>query len=268
MVNILKLMVIKGRGEDMRVERLASLILIMIGLGILIYGAVHTNQSLVNLGLAGIFLGIIVFTFKTSEYVKRESLDNLVLPYVKMLQKIVRDLGLEGKAVYIPPYENLPEGWTFIPLHEEFDLDLGRLDEETVFLTNVGNERQMGLSIRPLGLDLLRKYEEHLEASLEGANYKEVESVSSSVLRALDLARGIYIEEQGKEFRIIVSPVNKEVCRKNIDYCDQIACPICSSILLSLAKATNEVIMSEKFSFGKHGIEIKAKKLGGIREWM
>jgi len=55
---------------------------------------------------------------------------------------------------------------------------------------------------------------------------------------------------------------------KHIDYCDQIACPICSSILLSLAKATNEVIMSEKFSSGKHGIEIKAKKLGGIREWM
>lgn len=261
-------MVIEGKGKDMKVEHLVSLVLILIGLGVLIYGAVHTNQTQVNLGLAGIFLGVIVFTFKTSDYVKRESLDNLVMPYVEMLQKIVNDLGLEGKALYIPPYENLKEGGVFIPLHEEFDLDLGRLDDETVFLTNVSTEKQMGISIRPLGLDLLRKYEEHLEYSLENSNYKEVESASSAVLRSLGLADTVYIEEENNSFRIIVSPINKEICKKNIEHCDQVACPICSSILLGLSKASNEVIMSEEFSFGKHGIEIKAKKLGGVREWM
>ncbi|ADT85090.1 hypothetical protein [Thermococcus barophilus] len=261
-------MVIEGKGKNMKVERLAGIALIITGGSLLIYGAVNANQSLINLGLAGIFLGVVILTFKSHEYVKREALDSLTLPYVKALQKIVNDLGLEGKALYIPPYENLKEGGVFIPLHEEFDLDLGRLDDETVFLTNVSSERQMGLSIRPLGLDLLRKYEEHLEYSLENSNYKEVESVSSSVLRALDLANTVYIEEENNSFRIIVSPTNKEICRKNIEHCDQVACPICSSILLGLAKASNEVVMSEKFSFVKHGIEIKARKLGGIREWM
>ncbi|WP_324735261.1 hypothetical protein VFC49_08915 [Thermococcus sp. SY098] len=252
----------------MKIERMAGIALIILGATVLGYGLLDASQSKVNLGLAGIFLGVIVLTFKSHEYVKRDALDSLMLPYVKMLQKIVSDLGLEGKALYIPPYENLEEGGVFIPLHEEFDLDLGRLDGETVFLTNVSSERQMGLSIRPLGLDLLRKYEEHLEYYLENSNYKEVESASSAVLRSLGLANTVYIEEENNRFRIIVSPINKDICRMNIDYCDQVACPICSSILLGLAKASNEVIMSEEFSFGKHGIEIKAKKLGGIREWM
>lgn len=268
MANILKLMVIRGKGIKMKIERTAGIVLITLGGSVLIYGLVNASQNKINLGLAGIFLGIIVLTFKSHGYVKRDALTSLTLPYVKMLQKIVDDLGLEGKALYIPPYENLGEGGVFIPLYENFDLDLGRLDGETVFLTNVGSERQMGLSIRPPGLDLLRKYEEHLGYSLEDSNYKEVESVSSSVLRALGLASTVYIEEENSDFNIIVSPTNKDICRENISHCNQVACPICSSILLGLAKASNEVVMAENFSFEKHGIKIKAKKLGGIREWM
>lgn len=252
----------------MKGKYIVSSALIIVGTAILGYGAITANQSQINLGIAGIFLGLIVLTFKTSEYVKREALDNLASPYIKTLQELVKDLALEGRAVYIPPYENLPNGGTFIPLHEEFDLDLARLDEETVFLTNVSNERQMGLKIRPLGLELLEKYEEHLEYSLEDTNYKEVESASSSVLRVLDLAKGVYIDEEDGKFRIVVNTVNREICRKNIDYCDQVACPICSSILLSLAKATGELIMADKFSITEHGIEIEAKRLGGVRNWM
>lgn len=247
---------------------IVSSALIITGSAVLGYGAITAKQSYINLGMAGVFLGLIVLTFKSSEYVKREALDNLTSPYIKTLQELVRDLALEGRAVYIPPYENLPDGGTFIPLHEEFDLDLARLDEETVFLTNVSNERQMGLKIRPLGLELLKKYEEHLEHSLEGTGYSTVESASSSVLRVLDLARGVYIDEENGRFRIVVNTVNREICRRNVGHCDQVACPICSSVLLSLAKATGELIMADKFSITEHGIEIEAKRVGGVGNWM
>ncbi|ASJ10300.1 hypothetical protein A3L12_02805 [Thermococcus sp. P6] len=262
-------MVSNDWGRIMEVEKIASASLGGIGVSLLIYGAINSNQSLVNLGFAGLFLGFVILTFKSKEYIRREALDNLVFPYAEMLRDMVRDLGLEGNALYIPPYENMPEGGTFIPLHREFDLDLGRMDEETVFLTNVANERQMGLRIRPAGADLVKKFEEHFEAPLDGSGHKAVESVASSVLRAFDLARGVVIdEEEGGGFRIVVKPTNMNVCRKNVEGCNQTACPVCSSILLALAKATGEVIESEEFSIKDYGIEIKARKLGGIAKWM
>jgi len=252
----------------MRVERVAGASLAVIGAFLLIYGAINSNQSQINLGFAGLFLSFVVFTFKSKEYVKREALENFVFPYVKLLRNMVDDLALEGNALYIPPYENMPEGGTFIPLHKEFDLDLGRMDEETVFLTNVASERQMGLVIRPTGADLVKKFEEHFEGSLDGEGYNAVESVASSVLRAFDLARGVYIEEGDGGFKVIVKPTNMEICRESVERCNQTACPVCSSVLLALAKGTNEVIESENFAISDHGIEIKAKKRGGVREWM
>ncbi|WP_225807152.1 hypothetical protein [Thermococcus bergensis] len=59
-----------------------------------------------------------------------------------------------------------------------------------------------------------------------------------------------------------------EICRASIESCNQTACPVCSSVLLALAKGTGEVLESENFTITEYGIEIKAKKLGGVREWM
>ena len=252
----------------MRIERVVGASLAGIGAFLLIYGAISSNQSYVNMGLAGLFLSFVIFTFKSKDYIKREALDHLVFPYVRLLKNMVHDLGLEGNALYIPPYENMPEGGTFIPLHEDFDLDLGRMDEETVFLTNVANERQMGLLIRPTGVDLVKKFEEHFEGTLDGSGPSAVESVTSSVLRTFDLAKGVHIDESEGGFRVVVRPTNMEICRKSIESCNQVACPVCSSILLALAKGTGEVVESENFTIKEYGIEIKAKKLGGVREWM
>jgi len=240
----------------------------LIGAGafMLVYGFLNANQSYINLGIAGIFLGGVIITFKSSRYVKKEAIENVLNPYRKFFEKLAENLSLEGNAVYIPPYDNLPEGGIFIPLNEDFDIDLARLDEKTIFLTDVPKENQMGLLIRPLGLELLKTYEEHLEYSLEGVNYKEVEAASGAVLKSLGLAKTVYIDEEGEIFKIVVQPEDLDC--GNLELCKRIACPICSSILLGLAKATGELIHVENIEKKDYGIELKAKKLGGVRNWM
>jgi hypothetical protein len=251
-------------GITMEPKNVASLILAVLGGVAALVGLILGETKWINLGLAGLFLAVVVYTFKGRGYVKKDGLTAVLGSYRELLRKMVSDLDLEGNAVYIPPYENLPEGGTFIPLREDFSLSLGRLDEETVFLTNVGSEREMGLSIRPTGLELLRKFEEHLEGSLEGSGPAEVESVAGSVLRALDLAKGVYIEEGDGGFRVVVRPDFS--C--DPEGCEQVACPVCSSVLLALSKATGQLIESESFERKEYGVEIRAKKLGGVREWM
>lgn len=229
-----------------------------------LYGFLNALSSYINLGIAGMFLGAVVITFKSSSYVKREALLYVMGSYERFFESFVGNLHLEGNAVYIPPFENLPEGGIFVPLHEEFELDLPRLDTETVFLTDVPNERAMGLFLGPIGIDLLKKYEEHLEYPLSGSGPETVESAAGAVLRAFGLAKRVYIEEKENGFRVVVQP--EVECKPKI--CEKTACPLCSSILLALARATEELIYTERVEEKDYGIEIEVKKLGGVEEWM
>ncbi len=245
-------------------KNVAALSLSIIGGITTVVGLFKENTGLVNMGLAGLFLGVVVFAFKRAGYVKRDALTSVMNSYRELLKRIVLDLGLEGNAVYIPPYENLPDGGTFIPLREDFILSLGKLDEETVFLTNVSSEREMGLSIRPTGSDLVKMFEDYSEGPLEGIGPEGIENVAGAVLRSLNLVKGVYIEENEDRFKIIVRP--DFPC--NPKDCEQVACPVCSSILLALAKSTGQLIESESFERKDYGIEIQARKLGGVKEWM
>jgi len=250
----------------LRIELLVGVSLAVVGAVILMYSLVSGNSEMINIGLAGIFLGAIVLTIKGKEYVKRDTLSLTLRSYHESIRGIVEDLELEGNSLYIPPYENLPRGWTFIPLHKDFDIDPGRFGEDVAFLTNVGSEKQMGLLLRPTGLELLGRFEEHLEGEITSVG--DVESASSSVLRALGLARGVYIKEDEEGFTIYVTPEDIGFCRRNISYCNKVACPICSSILLGLAKATSEIIEAGNFSIEGERVKVEARKLGGVREWM
>ena len=225
-------------------------------------GFLAANQGYINLGIAGMFLAAVILTLKSSEYVKKESLDVLLKSHRGLLNALLSNLKLEGNAVYLPPYENLPRGGIFVPLHEDFDIDPARLDEETFFLTDTPDEKSMGLLVTSLGTALLEKYEEHLEAPI--GSVQELEASAGSVLRALGLAGRVHIEENGDEIRVVITP--ELSCSP--EGCEKAPCPVCASVLLGLAKATDNLIGVESFEKKDYGVEIKARKLGGVERWM
>lgn len=247
----------------MEAKNVAGAGLIALGLTTGVWGFLNAIPKLTNLGIAGIFLGLVVLAFKSTDYVKRESVDALSESYREVFSSLSENLYLEGNAVFIPPYENLPRGGLFIPLHRDFELDLARLDEKTVFLTDVPKDRQMGLFLGPFGDSLVRRFEDHFEGSLEGVGSQTVESVADSVLKYLELASRVYIEETERGFRIVVRPKLK--CRPS--GCEKIPCPVCASVLLALSKGTGQIIEVESIVQGRSGVEITARKLGGVGEW-
>ena len=245
----------------MKIKYIAGFTLIIIGSVLLFRGAMYGNQSLINAGIGGVFLGIVVLSF-SSNYVKYDAFKAVVTPYMELCRNIVNVLELRNKAIYIPPYDNHPEGGVFIPLHKDFDIDLAKLDTTTLFIIDVGREKEMGLLIVPLGKELMKMYESYSE--MEFTNLYAVEN-ASAVLRALGLAKSVTIEEEGKGVRVYVDGVKINLCSK---ICEQIACPICSSILLSIAKSLQELIMVEEFRIKEGSIEIHAKRIGGVDRWM
>ncbi|MFA4647663.1 hypothetical protein P8X24_10545 [Pyrococcus kukulkanii] len=244
---------------------ISGLAIIGIGIFVTIISVIMGTDTL-NIGLAALIIGAVVLAFKSEEYVRRDTLDLVVTSVQESLKKMINDLGLEGNAVYIPPYENLPEGGIFIPLVQDYRIDLGKLSEDSVFLTEVSSEREMGLLIKPPGGKIVEKFEEHLEGEITSVS--EVESVSTAVLRFLELAESIHIEDAGDTFYVYVKPRNMEFCKRQVKNCNQVACPICSSVLLGLAKGSGQLLESERFEIVGERVRITVKKLGGISEWM
>ncbi len=248
----------------MKSKHIAGAILIAIGSALTFKGAMDGNQSMINAGIGGVFLGVVVFTFSTSDYIKYDAFKAVVLPYVELSRNLVNVLEFKSAAVFIPPYSNLPDGGVFIPLHKNFDLDLAKLDRNTVFITDVGREKEMGLLLTPLGKELMKMYESYSEMDFTNAGLYVVEN-ASAVLRSLGLAKSVTVEESGDRIKVYVESVRTNTCSKA---CEQVACPICSSILLSIAKSLQELISVEEFKIKDGFIEISAKRIGGVDRWM
>lgn len=205
-----------------------------------------------------------MLTFSTSDYIKYDAFKAVTLPYTDLSRKLVEVLELKNEAVYIPPYSNLPEGGVFIPLHNDFDIDLAKLDESTIFITDLSREKEMGLLLTPLGKELVKMYESYSEMDFANAGLHVVEN-ASAVLRSLGLAKSVTVEEGEDRIKVYVDGVRTNMCSKT---CEQIACPVCSSVLLSVAKSLQELIVVDGFKFGDGFIEISARRIGGIDEWM
>ena len=247
----------------MKGKYIAGLALIVLGSLAGFKGAVDGNQSMINAGIGGVFLGILILTFSPSNNVKYDAFKSIVLPYIESYRRLSEALGLKGKAVYIPPYDNLPKGGVFIPLYEDFEIDLSRFDENTIFVTDVGKAKEMGLLLPPLGEDLMRMYEEYSEMDFAGAGISVVEN-SSAVLKSLGLVKSISVEERGDKINIYLEGVKVGFCSES---CEQVACPVCNSLLLTAAKSLQELVLVEKFRFEDRFVVISLKRLGGIDKW-
>ena len=82
----------------------------LIGCTILLFGALslffsifyeHTVLALIGLGLT--FWGALTLYITTEKYVKEILLDSTLLPTLANMDKILTELGYQGKAVYLPP---------------------------------------------------------------------------------------------------------------------------------------------------------------------
>lgn len=227
----------------MNAKRILGIVLMIAGSFIAFFGATSANDSMINTGICGIFIGAVLLSFS-----KEESLANLFLSYHETFKNLARTFDTK-KAVYIPPYKNLPEGGVFLAIREDFDIDLARIDPETIFLS--GREKEAGIVLKVPGSEILKE--------LEDTSFEAV----SSALKTKKLIKSARLLD-GEVIRIFVEGVAVKFCSED---CKLTACPICSSLLLSVAKESGELIAVESFKVGEL-IEIEAKKIGGVDKWM
>jgi hypothetical protein len=82
----------------------------LIGYTILLFGALslffsifyeHTVLAFIGLGLT--FWGALLLYIRSENYVKAKLLNSTMIPTLANMDKILTELGYQGKAVYLPP---------------------------------------------------------------------------------------------------------------------------------------------------------------------
>ncbi len=248
----------------MKAKLVLGLLLTLAGTLITFKGMTSGNGRIINAGIGGVFLGVVLLSFSTVQSVKVDAFSSLLESYSRFMRGLVESLELSGNPVVIPPYENLREGGVFIPLHEDFELDLARFDEGTILMTDVGREREMGILLPGFGSELLRVYEGYLESDVEGMGVGVLEVVSSA-LKSMGVCQSVSYEEDGRIVRVRVEGLKVSACSNS---CSKAPCPLCCSIALAISKALREVTVIRDLKAEGGSVELKVERLGGVENWM
>ncbi|EHP88353.1 hypothetical protein [Methanotorris formicicus] len=215
----------------------------------------YEGVSYINLGLAGIFIGFVIIAFIPPKVIDLDVYIKTIISYQSSLNNMVKALNLEGNPVFIPSYEDLPNGGIFIPKYKNFSINLGMFDEET-FLVNGG-----GILITPpIGYRFIEDFEDYSDIKLKETDLGLAISVASSVLKIFGLVEGIDFEEKNESIKIIVE--NLKVQYNGY----KIPCPIISSIVYLVSLSLNQLIYIENIKKEENYIEINLKKLGSVDE--
>uniref|UniRef100_A9A6Y6 DUF7982 domain-containing protein n=1 Tax=Methanococcus maripaludis (strain C6 / ATCC BAA-1332) TaxID=444158 RepID=A9A6Y6_METM6 len=213
--------------------------------GILYHGISNSIISFINLGIAGLFIFIILNTLippKMMDYSVHEAITS---SNTEFLKKIFENLKLNGNPVYVPPYENLENGGIFIPSHEKFSLNLSAFDENLIFITNQNASKEMGVLISPpVGLGILKKFEENIGSSILNLDLNSVFSLIQSTLSSADLVEEIDFDEKDEKLFVKIYK-NKEI--SNFEKLYYLS-PVISSVFLAVSKSKDVPIFIEEFS--------------------
>ena len=218
--------------------------------------------SLMTLGIGGIFLGIVMITL-LEEYVKYDVSKVSLSSYLNLTHQLLKSLGVKGKGIYIPPRDGFKEGRVFVPLLPNQQFSLPKM-QDTLFVTSVDKEEEIGILFLPSGYELVKLFEEHIEGEIGSLTPELLEGELSGVLQELELAKGVIVRRDDDGYRVdIVGPRSREICDKYWDsmLCQQVGCALCSAVVLSLAMCTGKVLELKGVSKDKRGISLDLKEV-------
>lgn len=195
-----------------------------------------------------------------TNYVRNDIMDSTSLPSLKILDKMIGEMGYLGKAVYIPPRseEEYKASRIFIPKHgnlpsliSEGDLPAveGLESDRTVL------ENPKGLALAAPGEQLMRLYQRELGVDFYHTDVEVLKKhLPSLLINDLELLEEMEFSVESNSARIKMTGKGAEFCN-NVESSSSLAvsqgCPLHSSLALALSRATRKAVTIENFSFDR-----------------
>jgi hypothetical protein len=238
-----------------------SYVLLLSGAIALVTSIVFSLYILAFTGLGLTFWGALLLYIKSTNYVKASLLDSTALSSLRTIDQIITVLNCKGKAVYLPPsyFKETKGGNVFIPSKKGTVIPPAKeVVEEKVLLKN-----QKGMCIIPPGVDLANLYEKELGKDFAKVDLNYLQNnLPKLFIEDLEIAEDLEINRENNIVQVkITGSIYENLCkeaRKLSCINHSIGCPLCSSIAITLTRATGSPLIIEKIEVSKDGKTIKA----------
>jgi len=247
-------------------NRTIALFLIIFGCIIIFYGISQLIVDIIGFGISSIIIGLIVLTFTPQSVIEKDIYEKSIMPIMEFFDAFIKNTSLSGNAVYLPPYLNLPKGGTFIPLKKDFDINLAVYDEKTTIIKR-GSESGLLIS-PPTGYYLYEKFHDYIDINKYDKANIAVLNISG-VLKSFELVDSIEYMEEGDDIIVILENVKLKYCSNcDINVCKKVGCPLCSSVLFSIAKVLNRPIYVKSMEKKDNHVKITITKMDDMNKYL
>jgi hypothetical protein len=265
--------------------------LIAVGIYVLYVGVLYNTISYINLGIAGIFIGLVVLSFVPSNMIDIGIYDDTIYSYNLFFENLLKNANLIKKdtyTIYIPPYENLPDGAVFISSDKNVEQYIGHFDESSpIIYSNFGV-----LVYPPICHNFIKKFEDYAEMELKNTDLSLALSAVSSCLKANGLIGSMDYEENGENpnnvsnvdnidnannvdentsiniIKLYIENITLKSCLELDESILKIACPIVSSTVFSIALSLNKIVGIEHIEKKGDSIILTLKVLGSVEDYI
>jgi hypothetical protein len=259
--------------QKRRPSRIVGYSLLLIGVFSLFlsifYSAYSSSLIVALIGLGLTFWGVLLLYITPVKFVSSSLLDSTVISSLANISKMLKELNYKGNGIYLPPtyIGGVKGGIVYIPSKKSSKIpSIEEVAEEKVFLNNPN-----GICLTPPGLALTNLYEEELGKDFARTDLTYLQNnLPKVIIEGLEIAENMDIKAQNNRVQVMVKGnIYQDLCKKihsspnNI--CSSVGCPLCSSIALSLARATGRPVTIEDSKTSEDGktVETKFKLLEG-----
>lgn len=240
----------------------------------LIFSILKSSSTLAFIGLGLTFWGALFFFIKSERHVHESLLDSTAISIYTTIDRMIRDLKIEGNGYYIPPY---PKD-VYIPEHlkglKEAILFMSTGSESTPPVEEIAQrkflvESPRGICISPPGLGILDQIEKEVGRDLASIQLSDLSELLPQVITEnLQLAKDVEIKTEGnKAYVSMVNPVYRSLyTSEDLKSIRLLGCPLASAIACAIAKSTGKIVAIQKVNASLEDQTFTVKVLYRIME--
>lgn len=189
-----------------------------------------------KIGFASIFIGLFMIFMITEKSIPKKASDAQIEGNMNVIKKIIKELNLNGNAVFLPKFDTLTEERILIPPNELGIIKIPIMNNNNVFLTGPNGEN-LGILIPPAGLKLLKEIEND-----EDFRNTDIENIEEKlqIFVGLNLLKSVSFKKQQNGWKLELD--KPMFCNNGQNLEMQYPCPTCSAVLTAITRALNEKI--------------------------
>lgn len=219
--------------------------LLVLGAALVAVSAFYASAFLVAAGACAVFWGIVLLYITPARHVLLTLLNAVSKSNVSNIERLLTELKLTEKAIYLPPksLKQIESSLIYIP--EIADAKLPTPEETTT--EKLYGEHQKGVFLTPPGLGLSELFEEALGTSFTKIDLERLrKNLSSLLVTDLEIVTSAEINVENNVIMVeLTGNVFEYLCEQTDLFPQthrQVGCILASSFACSFAKATGKPI--------------------------